>query len=293
MDEVDLPSEFEDALWDWGTALRRLREQLTDEMITAAWLRGIVAGTRLKFEHAKVWNGGKYPRKLPFVIEGPCPLGHRTDDRTDYAKVRFIIEESGWMSRDPQSQCSRCGPEDLERWALTCPRCEAGEDHERHYPAHSPLDVAAIYDIDHAGKPDGFEYDGAGGFDDSPVAWVMREFVRLARIAAARWWLEHTEDAVTEWQGSQRIREEDRQRVVSKILADSREVLGSASKGSSRAPVKPSMTPEAAAEWLDANGIAACGEKATWALVKDLPGCPAQAVIYAAVKVRKSRITSA
>lgn len=272
-----MPEELAEVLSDLSTAMRRLGEVLTDEKVTAAWIAGLVAANGAKWEHAKVWSGGPkgYPRPLPFVIEGPCPFGHRTEDRTDRAKVRFIVEESGWLTLDSASPCTHCTRQQLERWALTCPLCEAGVDHERHYPHHDPLDVLAMYD--------GIDYDdSAGGFDASPVAWVMREFARLAKIAAARWWTEHTEEAA---RGLSEPHTAAR-------LSDAQEALGAIPRSTGR-PMKPMMTAESGAEWLDKNQVPSMGEKATWAAVKALPGCPAQAVIYAAVKLRKSRATEA
>jgi len=220
-----------------------------------------------------------YPRKLPLVIEGRCPFGHRTEDRTDYAKVRFIVDDDWWLTLDPASPCTHCTREALERWALTCPLCEAGVDHERHYPNHAPLDVLAMYD--------GLDYDDtAGGFDASPIAWVMREFVRQARIASARWWVERTEEAAQ----SAPPAVADQQRFVADRIAEAREVLGAQPK-SAKASSRPLMTPESGAAWLDKNQVPVVGEKATWAQVRDLPACPAQSVIYAAVKLRKSRTT--
>jgi len=281
-DIEEAPEEFSEALTEWARAQRRLREPLRPHMLTDAWIAGLVAGTRLKVEHGKAW-AGKYSRPLPFVIEMPCPFDHRTEDHRDYAKVRLIMEDDGWVTLDPDSPCPKCTEGVLERWALTCPRCEAGEDHEMHYPDHGPLDVLALYDGISA------DYDrNADGFDASPVAHVMREFVRLGRVAAARWWLEHTEEAARSIPRGVT----DRQAFVSERLEWARGVIDSIPKKTRKAvSSKPVMTAESGADWLDAQGIPSGGEKATWALVKDMPGCPAQSVIFAAVKVRKSRAT--
>lgn len=275
---VQMPEELAEVLFDLSAVMRRFGEVLTDEKVTDTYIAGLIAATGQKWAHAKVW-GGKYPRPLPFVIEGRCPFGHRTEDRTDYATVRFLVDEDWWLTLDSASPCTHCTREALERWALTCPLCEAGMDHEKHYPNHAPLDVLAMYD--------GLDYDDtAGGFDASPIAWVMREFVRQARIAAARWWIEHAEEAAH----SAPLGIADRQRFISDRLADAREVLGAQPKVRSKHS-KPVMTSEIGAAWLDKHDVPIAGEKATWAQVKDMPGCPAQAVIYAAVKLRKSRTT--
>lgn len=278
MDEIQMPEQLAEVLFDLRAVMRRFGEVLTDEKVTDTYIAGLVAATGQKWDHGKVW-GGKHPRPLPFVIEGRCPFGHRTEDRTDYAKVRFIVDDDWWLTLDPASPCTHCTREALERWALTCALCEAGVDHERHYPNHAPLDVLEMYD--------GPDYDdSAGGFDASPIAWVMREFVRQARIAAARWWIEHTEEAAQSLpRGAV-----DPQRAISDRLAEAREVLG-AQPRATKVSSKPMMTAENGAAWLDKNEVPRVGEKATWAQVKDMPGCPAQSVIYAAVKLRKSRTT--
>lgn len=295
MNDIEMPEEFADVLSEVAHAYYRLREPLTDRKITDTWIDGMKAATRLAYGHAKAWNG-KFPRPLPYVIEGPCPLGHRTADEYDDASIRLVIRQESWWSYDPASPCPKCTAADLRRWMMTCPRCVAGEDSERHYPFHAPLDAMTLYDLseaDYTGKPQGFEYTEitGGGFDASPAAWVMREFVRLGREAAARWWLEHTEEAA-DAHGSRRLGEGDRQRFVSDRLEWARGVLETVPKSKKAAiSSKPMMTAESGAAWLDKQGVEIRGEKATWAEVKDMPGCPAQAVIYAAVKLRKSRTT--
>ncbi len=288
-----MPDEFSDVLSYVAHEHYRLREPLTDRQVTETWIHGLVAATKLTYGHAKVWSG-KYTRPLPYVIEGPCPLGHRTENQYDDARIRLVTRQGGWWSYDPESPCPKCTANDIRVWLATCPRCLAGEDSERHFPFHSPLDLANGYDIDHSDKPNDFEYveiDG-GGFDASPLAWIMREFVKLGEVAAARWWSEHTDEAAAEWQGSRIIREADRQRFISERLAWTQRVLDAApvKKKGSAAP-KRAMTPEATADWLDAQEIPLLGEKATWERAKNLPGCPTQAVIFAGVKVRKARTT--
>lgn len=292
MNDIEMPDEFSDILSEVANAYYRLREPLTDKKITDTWIHGLVAATKLAYGHAKVWNG-KFMRPLPYVIEGPCPLGHRTENQYDDATVRLVARQGGWWSYDPASPCPECTANDLRLWMASCPRCLAGEDSERHYPFHAPLDVAAFYDLSEIGyrnKPEGFEYielDG-GGFDASPLAWVMREFVKLGEVAAARWWIEHTEEAA-----QNTPRGIERQRLVSDRLTWSRGVLDAAPKKQqkARAASKPMMTAESGAAWLDTQGIPSGGEKATWERVKGLSGCPAQSVIFAAVKVRKRRTT--
>lgn len=292
MNDIEMPDEFADELSEVAEAYYRLREPLTDKQITKTWIAGLLAATRRECGHAKVWNG-KYPRPLPYVIELPCPLGHRTADQYDDASVRIVIREAGAWSYDPASPCPKCTADDLRRWMVTCPLCVAGEDSERHYPFHASLDVAAFYDlseIDYSDKPEGFEYTelNGGGFDASPLAWVVREFVKLRQVAAARWWLEHTDEAA-----QSAPRSIDRQRLVSNRLSWARGLLDAVPNKQQKAGTapKPMMTAEDGAEWLDTQGIPAGGEKATWERVRGLRGCPAQSVIFAAVKIRKARTT--
>jgi len=281
--EFEAPEEFADALSEWAYALHLLHEPLRAVTLANAWIAGLVAGG-IKAANGTVWGAGKYSRKLPFVIEFPCPFDHRTPDEYDYARVRLVIRDNGWWSLDPASPCQKCNADAIAAWLLACPLCEAGEDSERHYPDHSPLDVFGGYDIDG-------DYDDSRGFDASPVSWVVREFERLRVVAAARWWIGHTEEAAARLP---RWSESVRQRYVSGRLAWARGVLASTPKARKAAvSSKPMMTPEAGVVWLDEQKIPAGGEKATWARVKDLPGCPAQSVIYAAVKLRKSRTTEA
>lgn len=280
-DQLDVPEAVSTALSEWAYALYLLGERLRPHTLAEAWIRGLVtAGIRA--EHARVWTG-KYPRDLPFVVEMPCPFGHRTPDRYDYAKVRLIVEDSGWPSLDPASGCGECTPNELARWLLTCPRCEADEDSDDHGPGHGLWD----------------ELFGGVVLDDaSPVGWVMREFGRLATIAEARWWVERYEEAAgAVWRTAQaRV---DPEEVTARYIAAKHSgalaILEAQpkAKGSSGA-AKPTMKTEDGAAWLDKQEVpVTLGEKATWARVKDVAGCPPQSVIYAAVKLRKRRATEA
>lgn len=288
--EVVMPEEVEDVLWSLGQAFWRLRETLRPHRMTEAWIAGLVAAG-YKAGAAKEWGSGKFPRALPFVIEMECPFGHRTEDRRDYAKVRLIIEDNGWWSLDPKSPCPRCTPTDVERWLLTCARCEAGEDCERHYPAHSPLDVTGGYDL-----PDAeVDYDDSGrGFDAAPLAWVLREFLRLAKIAYARWWIERTDEAAEVSLMDRRVSDDYRQRYISNQLASAREVLGAVPQRGRRAVEAPKRTTAEVGAWLDEYGVPTDATvRQAWELVKAVPGRPAKNAIEAALSARKSSGTTA
>jgi hypothetical protein len=300
--DVEMPEQFSDAIWYLSQAMARLDEPLTDAKLTEIWRLGLRrAGIRA--ERAKgAWNG-KYRPELPFVLEFPCPFEHRTPDRYDVASVRIIIEHVAWWSLDPASPCTECGAHAIARWLPTCPRCVAGEDSARHYPDHDAFDVTGTYEIPYNHDRD-FEYDDTGGFDASPVSWVAREFLRMTLIARARWWVEHTEEALDAHRAagmSESVRQAVRRRQLEwarDVLATQPKARGASSSGAAPKE-KQTMTTGEAVAWLDAltdsAGVplvaATHGEKATWAAVKTLPGCPAQSVVYGAVKLRKRRAT--
>lgn len=269
----DVPAPVTDALEMWGRALMLLHEPLRPQMLTDAWVAGLVAA-RVGAEHVTVkeWGPGKFPRhrKLPFVLQFPCPFGHRTEDKYDIATARLIVEDSGWWSLDPESPCPRCTASALRDWLLTCPRCEAGEDSDRHDPEHWALDV---FDLD-------------GDHDASPVAWVLREFGRLARVATARYWLDHPEEAAGNLPG---VSEADRQRFIANQLARARVTLGAVPrKGASIAASKLSEGDVDA--WLTDHGVPDDATvRSAWALVKDIEGRPAKNVIERILSERTKR----
>ena len=284
MTEIEIPEAFADVLSEVAEAYYRLREPLTDEKVTDTWIAGFVAATKLKYGHARAWVGGPkgYSRQLPFVIEGRCPLGHRTADQYDYATIRIVIRQGGAWSYDPASPCPECTAESIRDWMVTCRRCLAGEDSERHYPFHAALDLTTFYVpqlMDYSDKPADFEYveiEG-GGFDASPLAWIAREFMRLGQAAAARWWLEHPEEAAETLPSGP-----DRQRLMSERLAWAREVLGALpAKSAAGKPDSSSRfdTPEKVAKWLgelrdgdDNEAVpASASTRAAWEVVKDFP----------------------
>ncbi|WP_157536842.1 hypothetical protein [Microbacterium sp. Root180] len=276
-----------DALYDLGAMLRRLDEPLTEETAVSMWIAALVAAG-VRAEHGTRWvtsAKGGYPKKLPFAVQFQCPHGHRTEDRRDRARVQIIIESVGWWSLDPDSPCTLCGSDVIARWLLMCPRCEAGEDSDRHDPDHAPFDIS-----------DGY-IDGVWTLrnDTSPVALLLREIRRRWKIANARWWTERYDEAASHAgagaseeivYGGRRMLWSEFQRAVSL------ELLGAQPRKVEAKPSKPTLTPEETAEWLDSREVPdALGEKATWARVKELPGCPPQSAVYAGVKLRKRRPT--
>ena len=277
------PDEFEDALGAWGHSLSLLDEPLRPHTLTDAWIQGLVAAS-VQAQHAKAWNG-KYPVPLPFVLEMPCPFGHRTADRRDYARVRLLIEEDGWPVLDTDSPCVDCDARLLERWLLTCPRCERGEESDRHEADHDALRHWSET-VD-----DGRVVCG----DTSPLAWVIGEFERRAYIAEARWWIEHTEAAAESIRSSKLIPAAAKEQRIRLAIEGARRTLGAVSAVERKGA--PSMTPEEAAKWLDglrdSGGRPLVPEGATtreaWALVKTVPGRPTKNTVDAAQPIRQKR----
>jgi len=282
--DIELPEPIADAVSELSYALYLLGENLRPETMTHAYIAGLVhAG--VKAEHAKVW-GGKFPRKLPFVIEFPCPLGHRTENHSDTAKVWLVVEENCWLSLAQDSPCSLCTAYDLERWMLTCPRHEAGEDSDRHEPDHDVLDLL--------------------GGDASPLSWVICEFGRLERIAWARWWVEHTSEAVASMgDRADRIVErsgEFRMRWADWELQKARAILGAQPKKRSALTASAGVqTADKAVVWLDAlkddeGGMLVpvkASQREALRLTEGRPGRPRKNLLEAAQSKRKSRGTEA
>ena len=285
-DVEEVPESFAEAIEELAQTLYRAGVPLTPSMLTHLWVAGLVAA-RLGAEHVTVkeWKPGKrWPefRNLPYVLKFPCPGDHRTEDRRDDPWVSIIIEENGWFSLDPQSECTKCTAQSIRDWLLTCPRCEKGEDSERHDPLHWALDV---FDID-------------GGYDASPLAWIMLEFGREARRALARWWLDHTEEALDSDPIASRSTENRERLRVSQVAWAQRVIESQPKRKPSKAKLDAAgaavMTVEEAAAWLDAEGVpATASQRAALALTEGRPGRPSKPVIEKAVTLRKSRATQA
>ena len=291
MNEDETPEELSSALREWGRSLDLLGDRLRPHAIADAWIAGLVSAG-IAAGHAKVWNG-KYPRALPFVVEFPCPFDHRTEDQYDYARVRLIIHDDGGPSLDPESPCKVCTSVVLERWLLTCTRCEAGEVSGRHEPEHDPLWQGVIR-IEGQREIEG---------DTSPVAFVVREFMRMAMIATARRWIEHTDEALAAEGGDRPlISSSGRTTYLSWRLAWAREALGARSKASGAAATElstkndPKMTAEDVVKWLDgltdSDGAVLVPSGATvrraWDLVKEVPGRPSKNSLEAALRLRST-----
>lgn len=290
MDEIaiTMPEDtVADAVREWAHTLLRLREPLRPSMLTDAWIAGLVAA-RVGAAHVTVkeWGTSRWPshRPLPYVLRFPCPLGHRTPDRRDDASVSIIIEENGWFSLDPESQCPDCTAKGIRDWLLLCPRCEAGEESERHDPDHWALDV---FDID-------------GDHDASPLSWVLREFGRLAMIATARWWLDHTEEALNSEPLAYRS-PEMRERLRAAQVMWAQGVIDSLPKPKAKAKASKEkldaagsavMTVEEGAVWLDTVGVPVTAtQREALRLTESMPERPSKQIIEKAVTLRKSRAT--
>jgi len=287
MDEIEeIPESFAEAIEDLARDLAQIGIPLAPAMLTHLWVAGLVAA-RMGAEHVTVkeWKPGKkWPeyRKLPYVLRFPCPFGHRTEDRRDDPWVSIIIEENGWFSLDPQSECTECTGQGIRDWLLTCPRCEAGEDSERHVPMHWALDV---FDID-------------GGYDASPLAWIMREFGREAQRAMARWWSDHTEEALDRDQFARRSVQNRERLRVSQVAWAQRVIESQPKTTPSKAKLEAAgsavMTVEEAAAWLAEQGVPATAtQRAALSATEGLPGRPSKQIIEKAVTLRKSRATPA
>lgn len=289
----DALEAVESAVLAWAYRLGLLRRPLTAIMLTDAWIAGLrEAG--FKAERPKVWGRGKYPTTLPLVIEFPCPYMHRTPDRRDFAKVRLIVEDDGWVSLDPESPCEQCTAQVLERWLLTCPRCEAGEDSDFHPgPDWHGLDHQRWQtpgpDERLVFNPDGPIFDGS----TSPLSFVLWQFRMLCRIADAKWWVEHTDEAIAEaeerwptW-----LVEPHRAARIAKVLADSRGVLARAPAPpprSSPAAPKETWTDEKVLAWLEQHEIPrTLTSRGAWERAKAIPGRPPKNAIESARRATK------
>lgn len=288
----------QDAIFAWAMDLHRLRRRLTPPMLTDCWIDGLkAAGVRAR--NAKVWRG-KYQVDLPLVIEFPCPFWHRTEDRRDIARVLLLIEDDGWVTLDADSPCPMCDPDVLERWLLTCPRCEADEDTPEHDPAHDSFaqqrNVTVVWC---GGESDAADDCGdLGPFevvdDVSPYAFVLYEFQRRKAEAWATWFL-NCPDARTLLL-SEGVPEASVGHIIEVWTERARAILGQVT--SAIAAIEAiAWTDESAAAWLDAqrnpDGSVLVPETATvrqaWALAGPLIGRPSKNQIETAQTLRKGR----
>lgn len=270
---------FEAALILLGAYLGLAGKRLTPTMLVDAWIAGFrAAGIR---EARRATQGfGRSTRSLPYVIDIPCPFEHRTDDRRGRAHVWFLVEDDGWLSLDAESPCGRCGMVELEKWLLTCLRCEADESSRRHRPGHG---------LQHSFHP---QVGILGSM--APLSFVLDRFNQLYAEAEATAWLEHP-GAVVEYLRT--LGREIDANGVAWYRTRARRVLGAPSspKALTAAPTaKPKMTDEEGAAFLDQHEVpASASQETAWDAVKGLPGCPSKRTIERAVNLRKRRVTEA
>jgi hypothetical protein len=273
----------------WSHYLHRSGERLTSQILVKAWLTGLKAAG-IKADNVKVWERGrKYPTVMPFVIEFSCPHDHRSADRRSLASVRLLIEDDGWASLDEDSPCPECTLAVLETWLLTCPRCEAGEDSPTHRPGHAlnhSRRVAADGSVEVYGST-------------SPLSFLLFEFEHLRSLAEARWWVDHTAEAIEELR--RRYQEPgvifDPAPLAEHMLTRAHRRLDQIAVP---ALVAITWTPEAAADWLDRQTTAEgkplvpvrASQRAAWDAVQPLTDRPPKNTIEAAQTLRKSRLAS-
>ncbi|MGR0320424.1 hypothetical protein [Agromyces sp. ZXT2-3] len=263
----------ETALIEWAVNLSRLSKPLKAQMVVDAWIAGLrEAG--VKADNARAWSRGtKWPKKLPLVIEMPCPYEHRTPDRHDFAKVWLLVEDDGWISLDPESPCVECSQSGLERWLLTCPRCLVGEESLEHWTPHDLGPDVAISD-------EGDEFEG-GSY--SPLSFVIRQFEQLSLLATAKWWVEHTAEASEEYGDVPLHRRQD---AIESRVEWARRMLAQAPPRKARSsPGAPAegWTQQSTRTWLDQHDIAdALTSRGAWERAKAIAGHPPKNAIEAA-----------
>ncbi len=264
------------AIYSWRLYTQRGGQRVTPPMVGDTWLRGLKAAG-IDAEHPPRFAGGRYSDKLQMAVEFTCPYWHRGDNRGTFAKVRWIVEDDAWVTIAPESACPHCTDEALQRWFLTCPRCEAGEDSWDHQPNHGP----------------------GGTGDASPFAFVLASFRRLAMRSEASWWVNHTDEARAEYLKHLESRmglADDR---MARRLADiqvtrAHQVLNVTTVQITR---RVAWTDQSTAEWLDvqtgAGGDLLVPVEATqrdaWGAVKSLAGRPPKNRVEAAQTLRKGR----
>lgn len=294
MSDEMIPEAFQNALERWARKVRLLHEKFNPHWLAAAYIAGLVAAG-IRAEHGARWvqsAKGGFPKKLPYTVQFPCPFDHRSVDRRDDAKVQIIVEENARWSLDPDSPCPHCTGDRIAEWFLLCPRCEAGEDGERHPAGHPPFSAA----------------------DVSPFAWIIRRFAQLGDIASARRWTERYDEAAADlrqmyaewaeeeeeggwgfWSPEEAEKDIAEEYAAAQAFLKANEMPPRAiSAGVIAKPAKATMTTEQCASWLDECGVpSTASQDATWNAVKDRAGCPSKRTVEQAVNLRKSRATEA
>ena len=281
-------------LYRWSLYLRRGGEQLTASMLVDAWVAGLRSGG-VKAGQAKVWTRGakfSYPTVLPFVIEFECPYGHRTEDRRRLGTVRLIVEDDGWVTLDVESTCASCDAAAVESWLLTCPRCEAGIEDVWHHRTHGlELIFARVRDSATPG------YFGS----TAPLSFVLDQFEKMGQLAEARWWSEHTDEAVAQYyRDSGQTPSEVVSSYLAEKLAHSRKIIARAMRQSAKVvgkSPKPAWTKETAAEWLDQRKtetgamlvLENAGQRDMWRAIDSIEGRPPKNIAEQAQTLRKQR----
>ncbi|KJL26208.1 hypothetical protein RL72_01143 [Microbacterium azadirachtae] len=272
-------SQLDTAVILWATYLHLGGRTLSLTMIVDAWIDALKAAGFPKAR--KAWEGyGSSTRTLPLVIDIPCPFEHRTPDRRNFAHVRMIVEDTAWLSVDPDSPCEYCTPDVIERLLLTCPRCEADENSPRHRPGHG---------LRHSFDP----RLGVVG-STAPISFVLDAFLRLQVEAEATAWLQAPDAALAWWVQVN----DDTLLTASEVLAERREwargILGAAPRKVVASSGAAAMTEDEAVTWLDKNEIPpTASQREAWRLSAGLPGRPAKNTIEAAQTRRKRGATEA
>ncbi|MGN6204113.1 hypothetical protein [Humibacter sp.] len=264
-------SEFATSLVRWAATESKLQQMLLPTALVDVWIRGLHAAG-VNANHAKEWGRSKWPSELPFVIEFPCPYGHRSTDKRRLATVRLLIEDNGWPVLDKESECGWCGADVLEEWLMLCPRCVAGDQSPEHLSA-GHLDMEGDTEWDELGiEPEDDDYrslwlqstgDSVLG-STAPLAFVLTEMNRRAMVAEATWWVAHSEEAKAEYVATHGSDKEwlarDHvlwgQRVLA-IESATRKKPSAASRPATETSreKKPEWTPASAVGWMKDQGI--------------------------------------
>lgn len=252
----------------------------------------ILAGLRaagVKAEQGKAWRG-KYPTTLDLVIDIDCPWAHKSRDGMTFASVRLLVDPfSGSLTvqrdEDRGDGCPTCRQPSIDRWLVTCRGHEENghPDHEpgwisvEDFPKDTPAEVIERV------IPGGAESRG----DDSPMGHVFEAMMRVERENKARWRLAHLDQIAEQFRETGYSEEEVRDKVIGvREMAQVVLLTGPKQVGSSEVVVE---TVESVMEWLAANNVpASLGVNAAWDRVKNLPGCPTQALVRKAQAERKT-----
>lgn len=139
------------------------RRGLSPRQVPEAWRIGLLAAGR-KAKTARVYRNGRW-ETLALVVQFDCPYEHVNESGENFAKVRLKVDVvTGWVSRHEDS-CRRCRQEVIERWLVTCPRCEARESLDTHPDHDEDGDWGALF----------FAPNG----DESPFAFVIEAMYHL------------------------------------------------------------------------------------------------------------------